>query len=130
MYRHHRLSELIIGAAIEVHRQLGPGLLESTYGRCLGCELRLRGVPFREQVAIPVRHKGIVIECSYVLDFVVADTVIIEVKSVAQLVAVHQAQLMTYLKLTSYEIGLLVNFNVAALHRGGLRRVYKPTPSS
>jgi len=92
------LSEQIIGAAIEVHSELGPGLLESAYQRCLAREFQLRGLKYQEQVPLPVRYKGIELDCGYKMDFVVEDKIIVEIKAVEKLIAVHEAQLLTYLK--------------------------------
>jgi GxxExxY protein len=117
------LTERIIGAAIEVHRELGPGLLESVYEECLCEELRLRGIPFRCQIELPVTYKGIQTGGKYRIDLIVADEVLVELKSLEHILGVHEAQLLTYLKLTGKRVGLLINFNVAVLHRGILRRV-------
>lgn len=117
------LTEKIIGAAIEVHRQLGPGLLESVYEECMCEELRLRGIPFCCQIELPVTYKGLQTGGKYRIDLIVADEVLVELKSVERILGVHEAQLLTYLKLTGKHIGLLINFNVAVLHRGILRRV-------
>ena len=117
------LTEQVIGAAIEVHRHLGPGLLESVYEECMYEELRLRGIPFRCQIEHPVTYKGIQTGGKYRIDLIVADEVLVELKSVERILGVHEAQLLTYLKLTGKRVGLLINFNVAALHRGILRRV-------
>jgi GxxExxY protein len=108
----------IIGAAIEVHRQLGPGLLESTYEACLCRELELRSVAFEYQKPLPLEHKGIKLDCGYRLDLVVAGVVIVEIKSVEALAPIHEAQLLTYLKLTGVRVGLLMNFNVPVLKDG------------
>lgn len=115
-------SHAVIGACIEVHRQLGPGLLESAYDRALGHELSLRGLRFERQRIVPVRYKGIDLASEYRLDFVV-ENVVVELKAVAQILPVHEAQLRTYLKLTRIPVGLLVNFHVARLRDGGLRRL-------
>ncbi|HEV2397303.1 MAG TPA: GxxExxY protein [Candidatus Sulfotelmatobacter sp.] len=117
------LTEQIIGAAIEVHRQLGPGLLESVYEGCMCEELRLRGIPFRCQIDLPITYKGLQTGGRYRIDLIVADEVLVELKSVERILGVHEAQLLTYLKLTGKKVGLLINFNVAVLHRGILRRV-------
>jgi GxxExxY protein len=117
------LTEQIIGAAIEVHRQLGPGLLESVYEECMCEELRLRGIAFRCQVELPVIYKGIETGGKYRIDLIVEDEVLVELKSVERILGVHEAQLLTYLKLTGKRVGLLINFNVAILRRGILRRV-------
>ncbi len=117
------LTEAIIGAAIEVHRELGPGLLESVYEECLCHELRSREIPFVAQVELPIVYKGVEIAGKYRIDLVVANEVVVELKSVESLLSVHEAQLLTYLKLTGKRVGLIINFNVPVLHRGILRRV-------
>jgi GxxExxY protein len=117
------LTDKIIGAALEVHRTLGPGLLESTYAACLAHELALRGVPFEREKALPVHYKDVLLDCGYRLDFLVDGKVIIELKSVEQLAPIHTAQLMTYLRLTGCQVGLLMNFNVEKLRDGIVRRV-------
>lgn len=117
------LTEAIIGAAIEVHRHLGPGLLESVYEECMCEELRLRGLPFECQIELPVVYKGRQTGGKYRIDLIVADEVLLELKSVERILGVHEAQLLTYLRLTGKRVGLLINFNVAVLHRGILRRV-------
>jgi len=114
----------IIGACIEVHRLLGPGLLESAYEQCLCRELGLRGLPFLRQVALPVEYKGVLVDCGYRMDLVVAGSVVVEIKAVDHLQSVHLAQVLTYLKIGGYPTGLLVNFNVTVLKRG-LRRLPK-----
>jgi GxxExxY protein len=116
-------SEDVIGALIEVHRELGPGLLESTYEACLVHELGLRGIPFERQKAVGVRYKGLVIDCGYRLDVVVERRIILELKAVERLLPIHTAQLVTYLKLAEMSVGLLVNFNVRVL-KEGLKRVW------
>jgi GxxExxY protein len=116
-------TESIIGAAIEVHRLLGPGLLESTYEACLCHELTLRAVPFQRQHPLPVRYKDILIDCGYRLDILVADLVVLEIKAVDTLLPIHEAQLLTYLKLGDWKAGLLMNFNVRVLRNGIRRRV-------
>lgn len=116
------VAETVIGSAIEVHRSLGPGLLESAYAACLAHELMLRGVPFRQQVPVPVTFKGTRLDCGYRVDFLVADELIVELKSVDHLLPVHQAQVITYLKLLGVSQGLLFNFNVTRL-LDGLRRL-------
>jgi GxxExxY protein len=114
----------IIGAAIEVHRQLGPGLLESAYELCLCChELHLRGLPFACQVDLPVSYKGLKLDCGYKIDVVVNDEVIVELKAVERIHPVHEAQLLTYLKLSGKKVGLLINFNSSLLTQGIIRRV-------
>jgi len=113
----------IIGAAIEVHRLLGPGLLESAYEECLCHELYLRGMSFERQVALPVTFKGILLDCGYKIDLVVEGEVVIELKTVERILPVHEAQLLTYLKLSGKHVGLLINFNVPLLARGIIRRI-------
>ena len=117
------LTESIIGAAIEVHRHLGPGLLESVYEECICQELRLRSIPFLAQVQLPIVYKGRETGGAYRIDLIVADEVLVELKAVERLLSVHEAQLLTYLKLTGKRVGLMINFNVPVLHRGIIRRV-------
>ena len=117
------LTEGIIGAAIEVHSHLGPGLLESVYEECMCQELRLRDIPFKAQVELPLRYKGRDTGGILRLDLVVADEVVVELKAVERLLSVHEAQLLTYLKLTGKHVGLMINFNVPVLRRGIMRRV-------
>ena len=113
----------ILGAAIEVHRHLGPGLLESAYEECLCHELRLRELNFQRQVELPVEYKGLKLNCGYKIDLLVQDEVILELKAVEKLLPIHQAQLLTYLKLAHKKVGLLINFNVPLLTQGIIRRV-------
>jgi GxxExxY protein len=113
----------IIGAAIEVHRHLGPGLLESSYEECLCHELHLRGMEFKRQIELPVIYKGLSLDCGYRIDLMVQDEVILELKSVEKLLPVHQAQLLTYMRLAGRRVGLLINFNVPLLTQGIVRRV-------
>lgn len=117
------LTRDIIGSAMAIHQHLGPGLLESAYQACLSHELASRGIPFRSQVDLPVRYKEVQLDCGYRLDFVVDERVVVELKSVEKLTAIHEAQLMTYLRLSGMHVGLLINFNVPVLRRGILRRV-------
>jgi GxxExxY protein len=119
----HALTEGIIGAAIEVHRQLGPGLLESVYEECMCEELRLRDIPFCAQVELPGVYKGRATKGNYRIDLIIADEILVELKAVERLLSVHEAQLLTYLKLTGKHVGLIINFNVSVLHRGIMRRV-------
>ena len=113
----------IIGAAIEVHRNLGPGLLESAYEECLCHELHLLGIDFKRQVALPLLYKGLKLDCGYKLDLIVRDEVILELKAIEKLLPIHEAQLLTYLRLTGKRVGLLINFNVPLLTQGIIRRV-------
>jgi GxxExxY protein len=112
----------VIGAAIEVHRSLGPGLLESAYEECLCRELTLRQLPFARQVSLPVEYKGVKVDCSYRIDLLVASSIVIEIKSVSVIEPIHLAQLLTYMKLGPWRFGLLINFNVPML-RTGIRRM-------
>ena len=113
----------IIGAAIEVHRHLGPGLLESAYEECLCHELHLRGLEFKRQVELTVLYKGLKLDCGYKIDLIVQDTVILELKVVDRLHPIHEAQLLTYLRMTGKQVGLLINFNVPLLTQGIVRMV-------
>jgi GxxExxY protein len=123
MLLEQQITEAIIGAAIEVHRELGPGLLESAYEECFCHELHLRGLNFLRQVQLPVAYKGLKLDCGYRLDVVVENAVIVELKSIEQISPIHQAQLLTYLRLAEKKVGLLINFNVAVLKNGIVRRV-------
>jgi GxxExxY protein len=124
------VTDAIIGACIEVHRALGPGLLESTYEECVALEFIQRGLVFARQVALPVNYKGRRLNCDYRLDFVVLDQVVVELKAVDQLLPIHEAQVLTYLKLGGWQVGLLVNFNVPVLCRGLRRLVFRlPDPA-
>ncbi len=118
----NELTEQIIGAAIEVHRHLGPGLLESAYEECLCHELSLRKVEFERQVPLPVNYKGVNLDCGYRIDVLVAKTVVVEIKSVEELEPIHQAQVMTYLKMGGWKIGLLFNFN-SVLLKNNFKRI-------
>ncbi len=117
------LTEIIIAAAIEVHRALGPGLLESAYEQCLCHELSLRGVVFEKQRDLPVEYKGIKLDCGYRIDILVSDIIVLEIKAVDALHPIHEAQLITYLKLGRWPVGLILNFNVGALKDGIRRKV-------
>jgi GxxExxY protein len=119
---HEDLTERVIGAAIEVHRALGPGLLESAYEECLCHELSLRKIPFQRQVPLPVEYKGVKLDCGYRLDLLVENLVIIEIKCLEHILPVHEAQLLTYLKMTGKRVGLIMNFNSSVLTRGGIIR--------
>ena len=119
-----QLTGQMIGAAIEVHKQLGTGLLESTYQACLCHELELRGISFECQKPLPLEYKGVKLECGYRIDLLVAGLVIVEIKSVEALAPIHEAQLLTYLKLTGVKVGLLINFNVVVLKEGIRRLVH------
>ena len=112
------LTGKIIGAAIEVHKVLGPGLLESVYEECLSHELGKAKVPYERQKEIPVEYKGIKLSCGYRIDLLVDGRVIVEIKSCDSVLPIHEAQLLTYLKLTGLRVGLLINFNVSTLKNG------------
>ena len=117
------IAEEVIGAAIDVHKELGPGLLESVYEECLCHEPGLRGLTFSRQVSVPVRYKGADLDAGCRIDVLVEDAVVVEVKGVEQLLGVQEAQLLTYLRLADKRVGLLPNFNVALLRDGISRRV-------
>ncbi len=116
--RENEISKEIIGVSIEVHRVLGPGLMESTYEECLCRELMLRNIPFERQKPLPVFYKGAKLDCGYRIDLVVSDKVILELKTVNRIEPIHEAQLLTYLRLSNRKLGLLINFNVPVLKRG------------
>ncbi len=117
----HALSERVVGLAIDVHRQLGPGLLESAYEECLCFELEEAGLAFRRQVDLPVRYKKVRLDCGYRLDVLVENDLIIELKAVERLLPIHEAQILTYLRLSGHKVGLLMNFNTVRL-KDGLKR--------
>jgi GxxExxY protein len=117
------LTERIIGAAIMVHRQLGPGLLESSYQACLAFELFDRGIAFERETPLPLCYRGRRLDCGYRIDFLVEGSVIVEVKAIERLEPVHTALVLTYLRLTGCKVGLLINFNVKWLMDGGLKRL-------
>ncbi len=117
------LTRDIIGAAIEVHKELGPGLLESAYEECLCHELNARGLKFQRQITLPVTYKGTALDCGYRIDLLIEDSVIVELKSVECILPIHGAQLLTYMKLMHKTVGLLINFNVPLLKQGILRKV-------
>ena len=120
--RLNALTGQIIGAAIEVHRALGPGLLESAYEECLCRELSLQKVPFERQRQLPVSYKGVNLDCGYRLDLLVSGEVVVELKAVEKLLPIHKAQMLTYLRLGGWKVGLLINFNVPVLKKG-IRRL-------
>jgi len=121
----NKTTEAIIGAAIEVHRHLGPGLLESAYEECLCQELMLCNIPFKRQFPLPVSYKGKDLDCGYRIDLLVNDEVVVELKAVENLLPIHEAQTLTYMKLGGWHVGLLLNFNVPILKSGIKRLVYK-----
>ena len=118
----NRITESVIGAAIAVHRELGPGLLESAYEACLAFELVERGSTVERQKALPVKYRGVKVDCCYRIDLLVEGKVIIELKAVERLEPIHEAQLLSYLKLSGCKVGLLINFNVKVL-KNGIRRL-------
>lgn len=117
------LTRKIISGAIAVHRELGPGLLESAYHACLCREFSLQGLLYRSQVDLPVTYKGSALDCGYRIDLVVGDRVVVELKSIEKILPIHVAQLLTYLRLSLLHVGLLINFNVPVLRQGIVRRV-------
>jgi len=119
----NEVTEGIIGAAIEVHRILGPGLLESAYQECLARELSLRRIPFEREKPLPLQYKGENLDCGYRLDFLVAQMVVVEVKVADSLLPIHQAQLLTYMKLGGWKVGLIINFHAPLLKKGIKRLV-------
>ena len=123
------ITRRIIGAAIEVHRALGPGLLESAYEACLAYELIRRGFEVKQQLALPVQYENVKLDCGYRVDILVDDKVIIEVKAVEGLAPIHQAQVLSYLKMSGLRVGLLINFNVTTLTKG-LKRIVNEFPDS
>lgn len=112
------LSQNVIGCAIEVHRNLGPGLLESTYRQCLACELSHARISFQMELPLPVRYKDLLLDCGYRIDLLVSGDLIVEIKSVETLLPIHQAQILTYMRLSKVSLGLLINFNVTKLQNG------------
>jgi GxxExxY protein len=126
LIEHHTnpISERVIGAAVEVHRQLGPGLLESSYQICMCRELDLRSLFYRSQVELPLEYKGVGTDRGYVIDFLIENNLIVEIKSVEKLLPIHSSQLLTYMKLQKVSAGLLINFNVQTLLQG-LRRLLR-----
>ena len=118
----NRITEAVIGAAMAVHRELGPGLLESAYEACLAFELVERGLSVERQKALPVKYRGVNVDCGYRIDLLVEGKVIIELKAVERLEPIHEAQLLSYLKLSGCKVGLLINFNVKVL-KSGIRRL-------
>jgi len=118
----NELTERVIGACIEIHRSLGPGLLESAYEECLCHELSAAHIGFERQKPLPVRYKGVNLDCGYRLDLVIEQKLIVELKAIEQLLPIHEAQLLTYLKLSGLTLGLLINFNVPVL-KSGIKRI-------
>ena len=122
IYHDKDLTEIIIGSAIEVHKHLGPGLLESAYEECLCHELKLQGQNIERQKALPLEYKGINLDCGYRMDIVIENKVIVELKCVERILPVHEAQLLTYLKLAKIKTGLIINFN-SSLLKDGIKRM-------
>ncbi len=121
----NKTTEAVIGAAIEVHRHLGPGLLESAYEECLCEEFSLRKIPFKRQVALPVSYKSKKLDVGYRIDLLVSDEVVVELKTVESILPIHEAQTLTYMRLGGWQVGLILNFNVTVLKNGIKRLVYK-----
>jgi GxxExxY protein len=121
--RYEDLTEQIIGAAIEIHKAIGPGLMESVYQECLCHELKLRGLSFERQLLVPLVYKGVSVDCKYRLDLLVEGIVVAELKTVERVLPIHEAQLLTYLRLLKKPVGLIINFNVPVLKNGIVRRV-------
>ena len=121
----NKTTEAIIGAAIEVHRHLGPGLLESAYQECLCEELGLRKIPFKRQILLPVIYKSKKLDVGYRIDLLVNDEVIVELKTVEAMLPIHEAQALTYMRLGGWQVGLILNFNVTVLKNGIKRLVHK-----
>ncbi len=119
----NKITEAVIGAAIEVHRHLGPDLLESAYRECLRYELLQRGYEALQEVPLRLKYKDVNLDCGYRLDLLVNDAVIVEIKSVESLANIHEAQLLSYLKISGGKVGLLLNFNVKMLKHGGIKRL-------
>ena len=129
-FEHDELTKRVIGAAIEVHRALGPGLLESAYEECLCYELTQLNLVFERQVPLPIVYKTVKLDLGYRLDVVVDRRLILELKTVERIAPIHEAQLLTYLKLTSYPVGLILNFHVAILRHGIKRISLSPSPTN
>ena len=125
--RFDEISDVVIGACIEIHQHLGPGLLESAYEECLCYELSAREIPFERQKPLPVFYKCVRLNCGYQIDLVVAQKLIVELKAVEELLPIHEAQLLTYLKLSNLPVGLLINFHVPVL-KHGLKRMVNSFP--
>ena len=123
----NELTEFVIGCSIEVHRSLGPGLLESTYEMCLCRELSLKNILFERQKPIPVIYKGVKLDCGYRADLIIDGRILVEIKSIELTAAIHDAQLLSYLKLSGVKVGLLINFNVRMLTHGVRRKILGPS---
>jgi GxxExxY protein len=123
MMEMNELTEQVIGACIEVHRGIGPGLLESAYRQCLIHEFKLRGISCRHELPLPVQYKGVLLDCGYRVDLLIDERLVLELKAVDQIHPIHRAQLLTYLRLGGWQVGLIVNFNVKVLKDGIIRMV-------
>lgn len=119
----NKITENIIGASIEVHRALGPGLLESAYEECLCYELANRNFHFERQYSLPIKYKDVCIDCGYRIDLLIEDQVVVELKAIERLLPLHDAQLLSYMKSGKWEVGLLINFNVPILKQGIRRKI-------
>lgn len=119
----NQTTEAIIGAAIEVHKHLGPGLLESAYEECLCHEFNVRNIPFQRQVSLPVIYKGVILDCGYRIDLLVEDEVVVELKAMESIQPIHEAQTLTYMRLGDWKVGLIINFNVPIVVKGVKRLV-------
>ena len=122
MRKANDISKEIIGACIEVHKALGAGLLESAYGMCLERELTVRGMPFEKEHPVNLEYKGVRIDCAYRVDFIVGGLVVLELKAIQEILPIHHAQILTYLRLLKLRLGMLINFNVPVL-KDGIKRV-------
>jgi len=121
--KEEKLTEAVLGAAIEVHRELGPGLLESAYEQCLSHELKMRNISFARQVDLSVKYKQFHLDCGYRMDIVIDNKIVLELKCVDEINDLHKAQLLTYLKLSQMQVGIILNFNVPRLKEGIVRMV-------
>ncbi|MBN2419949.1 MAG: GxxExxY protein [Deltaproteobacteria bacterium] len=119
--KYEKITEPVIQAAIEVHKNLGPGLLESVYEQCLAYELTQKGINFKLQYGLPVEYKGVKLDCGYRIDVLIEDHLILELKSVDRILPIHEAQILTYMKLANVKVGLLINFNVLRV-KDGIKR--------
>ena len=124
---HNQITQAIIGAAMDVHRELGPGLLESAYEACLAYELIQRGFKIERQKGLPVKYRNVTLDCGYRMDLLVEDKVVVEIKALESLHPVHKAQLLSYIRLSGHKVGLLINFNVTVL-KTGIKRVINELP--
>src|SRR5262249_49427784 len=127
--RENEITERIIGAAIEVHRHLGPGLLESAYETCLAYELRQIGLRVEQQKTLPITYKEVKLDCGYRMDLIVEDSIVVEIKAIERLAPIHDAQLLSYLRIADKRVGLIINFHVRVL-KNGLKRIVNEFPDS